>query len=95
MSPKLSIYTVVPTLLYSMWEQSPKTPLGECSVNMANPANDKKYAVLFTLVEEYLMPVLAANASQRMGLVIVQEHQASHGEAGPARPNRDLHGRLQ
>ena len=38
---------------------------------MINHANDKKYAVLFTVVEEDLMPVLGASTSQQMGLITV------------------------
>ena len=60
-----------PTKVLQMWDKSLKTPLGECRVKMINPANDKKYAVLFTVVEEDLMPVLGASASQQMGLITV------------------------
>ena len=38
---------------------------------MINPANERKYAVLFTVVNENLVPVLGATASQRMGLITV------------------------
>ena len=60
-----------PTKVLQMWDKSLKTPLGECRVKMINPANDKKYAVLFTVVKEDLMPVLGASASQQMGLITV------------------------
>ena len=36
----------------------------ECRVKMINPANDKKYAVLFTVVEEDLMPLLGGHKCQ-------------------------------
>ena len=60
-----------PTKVLQMWDKSLKTPLGECRVKMINPANNKKYAVLFTVVDEDLMPVLGASASQQMGLITV------------------------
>ena len=60
-----------PTKVLQMWDKSLKTPLGECRVKMINPANNKKYAVLFTVVNEDLMPVLGASASQQMGLITV------------------------
>ena len=60
-----------PTKVLQMCDKSLKTPLGECRVKMINPANDKKYAVLFTVVKEDLMPVLGASASQQMGLITV------------------------
>ena len=41
-----------PTKVLQMWDKSLKTPLGECRVKMINPANDKKYVVLFTVVED-------------------------------------------
>ena len=52
-----------PTKVLQMWDKSLKTPLGECRVKMINPANDKKYAVLFTVVkalrrEHYKLPTL-------------------------------------
>ena len=52
-----------PTKVLQMWDKLLKTPLGECRVKMINPANNKKYAVLFTVVDEDLMPVLGASAS--------------------------------
>ena len=60
-----------PTKVLQMWDKSLKTPLGECRVKMINHANDKKYAVLFTVVKEEWMPVLGASASQQMGLITV------------------------
>ena len=51
--------------------QIAKDPFGECMVTMLNPANDKKYAVLSTVVEEDLMPVLGASASQQMAIITV------------------------
>ena len=60
-----------PTKVLQMWDKSLKTPLGECRVKMINPANNKKYAVLFTVVDEDLMPLLGASASQQMGLITV------------------------
>ena len=51
--------------------QIAEDPFGECRVKMINPANNKKYAVLFTVVDEDLMPVLGASASQQMGLITV------------------------
>ena len=60
-----------PTKVLQVWDKSLKTPLGECRVKMINPANNKKYAVLFTVVDEDLMPVLGASASQQMGLITV------------------------
>ena len=36
---------------------------------MVTPANEKRYAVLFTVVTEDLMPVLGANTCQQMGLI--------------------------
>ena len=40
---------------------------------MVNPANEKRYAVLFTVVAEDLMPVLGANACQQMYLITVNK----------------------
>ena len=50
------------TKILQMWDKSLKTPLGECRVRMLNHANEKRYAVLFTVVSEDLIPVLRANA---------------------------------
>ena len=60
-----------PTKILQMWDQTLLAPIGECRVKMINPANERKYAVLFTVVNEDLMPVLGATASQRMGLITV------------------------
>ena len=40
---------------------------------MVNPANEKRYAVPFTVIAEDLMPVLGANACQQMGLITVNK----------------------
>ena len=40
---------------------------------MVNPANEKRYAVLFTVVAEDFMPVLVANACQQMNLITVNK----------------------
>ena len=40
---------------------------------MVTPANEKRYAVLFTVVAVDLMPVLGANACQQMGLIRVNK----------------------
>ena len=61
------------TNVLQMWDKSLKTPLGECRVRMVNPANAKKYTVLFTVVAEDLMPVLGANACQQMFLITVNK----------------------
>ena len=61
------------TKILQMWDKSLKTPLGECRVRMVNPANEKRYAVLFTVVAEDLMPVLGANACQQMNLITVNK----------------------
>ena len=60
-----------PTKILQMWDQTLLAPIGECRVKMINPANERKYAVLFTVVNEDLMPVLGATASQRVGLITV------------------------
>ena len=61
------------TKILQMWDKSLKTPLDECRVRKVNPANEKRYAVLFTVVAEDLMPVLGANACQQMDLITVNK----------------------
>ena len=61
------------TKILQMWDKSLTTPLGECRVRIVNPANEKTYTVLFTVVAEDLMPVLGANACQQLDLITVNK----------------------
>ena len=62
------------TKMLEMWDKTKKSPLGECFLKMRNPVNSKKYLVKFTVVEDCdLTPLLGVTASQRMGLISINE----------------------
>ena len=54
-----------------MWNSTEMKPLGTAQIKLINPATEKKYKVAFTVVEEDLMPILGLSASQKMGIITV------------------------
>jgi len=61
------------TKVLQMWNETKKQPCGESRIRMTNPANGKKYAVKFTVIDEDLVPILGSTACQRMGLLTVNQ----------------------
>ena len=55
----------------TMYNKTTLKPLGKCRIVMRNPANRKKYNVLFEVVKENLPPLLSGKAAEQMQLIIV------------------------
>ena len=56
-----------------MWNKQTLAPLGDSKLRMINPANNRKYLVHFTVVDEDYTPLLGRSASTKMGLVTINE----------------------
>ncbi len=55
----------------TMYNKTTLKPLGKCRIIMRNPANRKKYNVLFEVVKEDLTPLFSRRAAERMKLITV------------------------
>jgi len=62
-----------PTKVLQMWNETKKKPCGETRVRMVNPANGKKYAVKFTVIDDDLVPILGSTACQKMELLTINK----------------------
>ena len=54
-----------------MYNKTTLKPLGKCRIIMRNPANGKKYNVLFEVVKDDLTPLLSRRAAEQMKLITV------------------------
>ena len=59
------------TTTLKMWNNATCTAIGQARLKIRNPANEKKYSVAFTVVNDDLTPLLGNTASQQMGLITV------------------------
>ncbi len=55
----------------TMYNKTTLKPLGKCRIIMRNPANGKKYNVLFEVVKEDLTPLLSRRVAEQMKLITV------------------------
>ena len=56
-----------------MWNDTELQRLGSCRPILENPKNRKKFSVESLAVEEHLTPIIGARATQKMGLISVNE----------------------
>lgn len=54
-----------------MWNKTEVTPLATARIIVTNPASRNKYSVEFVVVNEELLPLIAARAAQHMKLITV------------------------